>query len=272
MSDETLEQAIAQGQTDDLEPEVPVEPVEPELDEPTFEPDDEIPSGVPAEPAPEPPQAAAPPPPGYVDIPGVGQFRADDLVPIARAAQWARTNPDLWDRIVDQIEGPGPTPTPPIPDDEEYVDPDVAALRAELSELRTSHEQRVARDVARSVRRAATTFRGDHNDVDDALMERLWLHIRDNDWLPGYVDRADDEHDGTVAALSDAYRVLTYDNVRQHGARDAVQQIRARRRAAAASTRETSSRREEPTPQTSEERKNALVADLRDAMSEQATN
>lgn len=213
------------------------------------------------------------PEPGWIDVEGVGRIRQEDLVQLVRTRDWIAQNPDVWEQVVTDYEQRATHPQQQTPevDPDEYVDPDIAALREQFSELRSDLDARHRRDVARAVNRAASTFRQEHADVDDDLMGRMWLHIRDRNHLNTYVDEADDEYAGTKAALEDAYKVLTYDQARTEAARDVVTQMRNRRNAAAASTRERSSSRTAPVPSNPQERNDAMVAEIREALQQEAT-
>lgn len=228
-----------------------------------FQPDQE-PEMVLEEEVAEDPQAEEPVAESTIDIAG-REFTKDQLEPFVKVAEWAEANPEVWDQIqaleqsnVPQVEAP----------EQEWVDPDerLARIEGALQALMQEKQTNSRAEFVASLDDAMSQFQDKHPELDESGVQQVLVKLRDLEILPVYRQKYPARPvAATLEALETAYRVEYFDRA---PARQPIttSEARARRRAATSAPVPASAPREPEEPQTKEERQQALVADLKEAM------
>lgn len=237
-----------------------------EEEEPQPEPEAEAPAEEPAE-EPEEEQAAT------VKV-GDREMPVTDLENYARLADWAGEHPEVYERLLEweqkglEPESTQPAPTPQTAEEPEYVDPEdrIARLEGQLSALTQERQQVERAEFMASIEDGIDRFRNDHPEVSDAEMPEILTELRDLQILPSFRDKYRARPvTATSKALEVAFRNRFFDRVVKEKAPN-VKEMRTRRAAASASPVPASAPRTEPLPENPAERKEAMAAELREAM------
>jgi hypothetical protein len=211
-------------------------------------------------------------------------FTKDQLEPVTKFAAWASENPDRWEKLqkweAGEIDFGTPVqtaplyePEPPIEITEEpdyYSEEYLRGIGEKQRELETQIVRQREAEGQAAVDAGIQSFSQVHQDLsrDDMNQVLKWVHDRQTllsipQELP-YAQRMEE----VSKRFEEGYKVLFYDRIRADETRQVVDDMNKRRRAAASSSSSVSSPRVKPAPNTPEEKRQAYIDDIAQALSE----
>lgn len=205
------------------------------------------------------------------------------LEPYVRFMEWANRNPGGWEELVKWESGENvlvpsdaitydDDDTPQQEEDDEFLDPEVARLKAELDELRNTvfeaqndSAQRAEIEHRASFGRGFQAFVSDKGNLSEQDLERILMTARDNRLVETYCARDPyNQPEAVRRALEAAYRIEFFDRSQAEAGRRMASAVRNGRRAASGNGR-TSQPRSAPDPQSPDEHFAAMVAAIKEA-------
>lgn len=202
---------------------------------------------------------------------GGRDFQAEDLEKVVAFADWAKENPEAWLQL-QELENQAVTELQPLPtvesEEDEWVDPElrIAKLEGQIGALLQERMTQTKTEVSASLQTGIAEFQAKHPELPEPEVDQVLVELRDLGLLPRFREKyAGRPVEAVTEALEAAYRVKFYDRApsRQPATES---ESRARRRAAAVAPSNVSAPRIDPEPETKEERKQALVSDIREAL------